>query len=379
MSLIAVLQIGSLGDTIVSIPVLRSLRDFIPTCSEYLLISRFDTKLKVMPNHVFDMAWKSKYQINYRPPGEGSSHIFSVAKLLAQLRYYRPAHCVYLMPTLRSKRQIERDRLFFKIGGVKELHGFDVLDDDETSLKELSPLQTTEAFRRFYRIWGAEAATKFPQYSNPPLLLPGEGAIRRVTEWVASHRRHPARPLVAICPYSNIAARNISAETIRGLLYRLETEFNVEAVLLGGHKDTADAAFAIAQSGTGLNACGLFSVEESAALLKACRLVIATESGPMHLAGAVGVPAVVTFSRVNKYLNAWFPLSSDSTILYRDVECAGCVMPTCPIEGHPCMSGIKIDHVLAAVASKLNHSCVLPAKLEGTQVVEWTSGESICR
>jgi len=162
MSIAAVFQIGSLGDSIVSVPTLLSLRDLLPDCTDYLLISRFDSNVKAMPSHVFKMAWKPKFEINYQAPNRGLKEFTSLASLVVQLLYYRPRYCVYLMPIERSQRQIDRDRLFFKIGGVKELIGFRSL-----SLTELTPrlepqVTDTEAYLKFKRVWGDEAKLKFP-------------------------------------------------------------------------------------------------------------------------------------------------------------------------------------------------------------------------
>lgn len=373
MSLTAVFQIGSLGDAIVSVPVLRSIRELIPSCSEYLLVSRFDSHLKAMPSHVFDMAWKPKLQVNYLHRNAGIKRLGSVAVLFAKLRYYRPQHCVYLMPAYRSRLQIERDKRFFSLGGVKNLLGFRSLTETELSGENCSEWHTTEAFLRFARIWGVEAKVRFPEYSATPFLTPGESANRRVAEWLALTRRYHTRSLVAVCPYSNCASKSIPATSIPRLLYRLETELNLETVLIGGCKDAIEADNAIKQSGAGVNACGTFSIEESAALLKSCRLAIAADSGPMHLAGAVGVPLVVTFSRYNEPMAQWFPLGVDSTILFREVECAGCRLETCPVQGHPCMTDIEVDHIITAVSRKIMGLPVHWASLDATKMIDWRS------
>jgi ADP-heptose:LPS heptosyltransferase len=281
------------------------------------------------------------------------------------------------MPTLRSARQIERDKLFFKLGGVTNLLGFRPLAKPEMAKNNGPYLETTEAFRRFARVWGTEAIDKFAEYSAGPLLTPGENAHRRVTEWLAASRRHPARPLVAVCPYSNCTSKNIPAACIPDLIYQLEAELKLEVVIMGGRKDAAEADNAVRQSGVGLNACGAFSIEESAALLKSCRLAVAADSGPMHLAGAVGVPLIAVFSRYDSPLGKWFPLGVDNTILFRDVECAGCRAAACPVQGHPCMSDIKVDHIVAAVAGKIFGLSVLPSSLNGTRMVDWTSEVSV--
>ena len=153
---------------------------------------------------------------------------------------------------------------------------------------------------------------------------------------------------------------------IRGLASDAEAEI----VIVGGAKDSERAAQLLSAS-PALNACGVFSVQESAALLKACALAVCTDTGPMHLAAAVGVPLLVTFSRINKQLGRWLPFGQSSTILYREVACAGCFELHCPVPGHPCMEGITAAEILSSALSVLNGLPVLENSLNGTKVLKW--------
>jgi heptosyltransferase III len=365
--LAVVFQIGSLGDSIVSVPTLLSLKELLPSCSDYLLVSNLDSKLKVVPDQVFEMAWKAKGQITYQGTGTGLQQAASIAKLIAQLRYHRPRYCVYLAPADRSPKQVRRDELFFRAGGVKELIGFRAFTSEELVAGQNPRFQETEAYLRFRRVWNRPAEDRFLRYAAAPVLEPDWLAKERARKWLDTERRHPDRRLVALCPYANWSSRNIPDGTITGLLSQLEGAANVEVVLLGGKKDADQAQAALETAGAGLNACGIFSIGESAALLQNCSLAICTESGPMHLAGALGIPSVVIFSRTNKQLGRWFPLGNQHTILYRDLECAGCSSTVCRVAGHPCMSEITVDQILAATLSKLSGLFLASGMLEGNK------------
>jgi heptosyltransferase III len=371
MSIAAVFQIGSLGDSIVSVPALLSIKELLPDCTDYLLISNFDSSLKVVPNHVFDMAWKPQNVLNYGPPGKGLKQLFSVTSLISQLRHYRPRYCVYLLPADREQKRVERDKLFFKLGGVKELIGFRTLSKDELAPGQTPNFRSTEAYLRLRRIWNGSADDMFGRYSSAPLLKPSESANRKVQEWLSSERRHPGRRLVVVCPYSNSPSKDIPEQVIVDLLPRLEESASSEVVLLGGQKDFARVQEVVRLSGVGINACGAFSVEESAALLAQSSLALCTDSGPMHLAGALGIPALITFSRISKNLGRWFPLGRGHTVLYRELACAGCKSINCPVVGHPCMRKITVDQILAAALSKLNGLSLAPALLGDTRVAAW--------
>jgi ADP-heptose:LPS heptosyltransferase len=257
------------------------------------------------------------------------------------------------------------------MAGVKELVGFRALTSEELTPGQFPGVKDTEAYLRFSRIWGEFADEKFARYSSAPLLRPSEAANQRIQSWLHGARRHPDRRLVAVCPYSNYPSRDIPEQTLLDLLPSLEETGDAEVVILGGTKDFVRAQRVIDRLGIGLNACGTFSLQESAALLNLCKLAICTESGPMHLASALGVSCLITFSRINQSLYRWFPFQREHTVLYRELECAGCRLINCPVEGHPCMRRITPNQILAAAVSKLNGKLVAPGMLGDTRFASW--------
>jgi heptosyltransferase-3 len=368
-NLAAVFQIGSLGDAIVSIPSLLSLKEYLPACSEYLLVSGLYSKRKVSPGDIFEMAWKPKAQLQYAGPERRLQQLFSVPAVLAKLRYYNPSHCVSLMPADREPERVERDKKFFKAAGIKNLVGFEPLPRSYFEPSSSTQVDGTEAFFRFQRIWGEAASEKFGQYSRVPLMSPSVEAVKKIRQWLRLKRSDSTKPLIAISPYSNFSSRDVPDQTLANLIPELARQACADIVIIGGAKDTERAAKLIGRDPCALNACGAFSVQESAALLKECKLAICADSGPMHLAAAVGVPLLVTNSRINSKLGRWLPFGQRSTILYRDVPCAGCFKVECPVPGHPCMQDISADQILACALNLLKGLPVLESRLNGTKVV----------
>lgn len=83
-----------------------------------------------------------------------------------------------------------------------------------------------------------------------------------------------------------------------------------------------------------------------AALAVRARVVVANDSGPMHLAAAVGTPVVALFGPTDPGRTG--PTGASSEVLDRYVFCSPCYLKECPY-GHECMKEIGVEKVAAAV------------------------------
>lgn len=83
-----------------------------------------------------------------------------------------------------------------------------------------------------------------------------------------------------------------------------------------------------------------------AACLAACEAVVANDSGPLHLAAAVGTRALGLYGPVDPKWSA--PRSPRAEALYRGLECSPCHARVCPLGHHDCLKGMEVAGVLAA-------------------------------
>jgi heptosyltransferase-2 len=98
-----------------------------------------------------------------------------------------------------------------------------------------------------------------------------------------------------------------------------------------------------------LNVAGQTSLRELAALLKTCRIVLTNDTGPMHLANAVGTPIVVPFGSTSSELTG--PIFGNAEIVQTGVGCSPCFRRECPIDFR-CMKNIDVG-AIAYVADRL--------------------------
>jgi heptosyltransferase-2 len=103
-----------------------------------------------------------------------------------------------------------------------------------------------------------------------------------------------------------------------------------------------------------LNLAGKTTLRQLAAALQLCRVVITNDTGPMHLASAVGTPVVVPFGSTSPELTG--PVfATNARILKTGAACAPCFLKECPIDSR-CLREITPDRVARAVLELLGSS-----------------------
>jgi ADP-heptose:LPS heptosyltransferase len=123
-------------------------------------------------------------------------------------------------------------------------------------------------------------------------------------------------------------------------------------VLVTGGAGEAGRAEEVAGPG-GLSLAGRTTVAELADVLDRASVLVAGNTGPAHLAAAVGTPVVSLFSPVVP-ASAWAPHGPRVRVLGDQGEaCAGTRARVCPVPGHPCLTSVTADEVLAAVEDLL--------------------------
>jgi heptosyltransferase-2 len=97
------------------------------------------------------------------------------------------------------------------------------------------------------------------------------------------------------------------------------------------------------------NVSGQTSLRELMALMKLCRVVLTNDTGPMHVAAALGTPVVVPFGSTSPELTGpGLPGDSRHQLLESDAPCSPCFLRECPIDFR-CMNGITVERVVESV------------------------------
>jgi ADP-heptose:LPS heptosyltransferase len=150
---------------------------------------------------------------------------------------------------------------------------------------------------------------------------------------------------VVVHPGASVPARAWEPEHHAELVAALAAAGR-RVVVTGAPSETALTAAVAGHDGTDLG--GRTTFAELAAVLAGAEVVVVGNTGPAHLAAAVGTPVVSLFAPTVPAVR-WRPWGVPHELLAVDVPCAGCRARSCPVPGHPCLSGVTPGEVMAAV------------------------------
>jgi heptosyltransferase II len=164
------------------------------------------------------------------------------------------------------------------------------------------------------------------------------------------------RPLLGLNPGAEYGpAKRWPMEKFIAAAREIQKQTNCTWLMFGGPADATIAdriASALASPPNAiLNLAGKTSLRELMALLKICRVLLTNDSGPMHVAAALGNPVVATFGSTSPELTGpGLPGDPQHRLLKSDVLCSPCFLRKCPIDFR-CMAGISAERVSQAVLS----------------------------
>jgi heptosyltransferase-2 len=158
--------------------------------------------------------------------------------------------------------------------------------------------------------------------------------------------------LVALCPGSiNSRAKRWPAERFADLADRLIKELDAQVILIGSSAEQDVSAEVERQMKlVPVTLTGKTSLSELVAVLSQADLLITNDTGPAHIAAAVGTPTLVIFGPTNPVTTR--PFSDVAEMLRQPPDCAPCMLRDCPID-HRCMTAIASDEVYRRAAAML--------------------------
>lgn len=159
--------------------------------------------------------------------------------------------------------------------------------------------------------------------------------------------RVPAK-YALLFPGTNWATKRWPVEKFAALVARLKQRFGLETVV-GGAPNEVDLA---AKIPTAVNLAGRTTLNQLVALIARSAVVISNDSGPMHIAAALGRPLVAPFGPTNPIRTG--PYGRLGSVVKLDLPCSPCYSRHCSHQS--CLQWLEIDAVLRVVERELTGS-----------------------
>ncbi|MDX9858334.1 MAG: lipopolysaccharide heptosyltransferase II [candidate division Zixibacteria bacterium] len=331
-----------LGDCIMALPMINETREAYPGATVSILTPEpmaelfhqnpaVDHIVTIPPRHI-----------------HGMMAVVKIRELIAQGSY----DIGYILPPSFGAAA------GFKLAGVPERIGY-IADGRRLLLTRPLPLPVplnSEHRSEVYFNLLRRGAGRDLTYVYPKLFL-NESDITRAREMLESFGVADGEDYIAVACRAVAESRRWGAENYAALVKIAVEEMKLKVVLIGSDDDRPTAAGVASGHAetTVVNLAGRTSLRETAAVLSRAACFVGNDSGPAHLAAAVGAPVVVLSGADDPKETT--PLSRRKELIYLEhLDCISCVKNKCPLTGEKqmaCMKGISVAMVAERVRTVL--------------------------
>ncbi len=324
---ILIVKPSSFGDVIHGLPVLQALSTRFPGARIHWVVARaFASILEDHP--LIDRLWVMDKD-SWKRPGRLAGTFLELKRLRRGLRDEKFDLVIDLQGLFRSA-------MIVSFAGARESVGFKSAREGAPAFYkyrvETEPeLHAVEKNLLIARFLGCET-------SEPRFPLPRLGEVPRIAKDLGRY--------AVIAPSAATLVKRWPAEHFA----RLAALLPFPSVIVAGRGD-AEPGNEIARlsGGRAVSLAGKTSLKELGALIGGAQFVVTCDSGPMHLASALGVPAFSIFGPTSPVRTG--PYGSIHTVIRLEIPCSPCYTRK-PCADWRCMRDITPEKVLEAIAAK---------------------------
>jgi heptosyltransferase-1 len=330
---ILIVKLSAIGDVIHTLPSLAAMRRLYPDAHITWVIE--EAAADLIQNHPYldemlvSRRKKWSKDILGRRFGSTVGEINSFVKILRQRHYdlvidfhglFKSSMIVFLS---RGKRKLGYD-------SWQELSGFFL---NEKIFEDMNK-HAVDRYLDLPRHLGAKI--EIAEFILPPDKKAQENVRILMDKYDLEDNK-----FIAINPIALWETKLWSNEKFAHLADLIYDNLQMKVVLTGSEKETLDKITSLTKKEI-INLGGQTSLPELACLYKHARIVISTDSGPMHLAAAVGTPVIALFGPTDPARTG--PYGSGHTIIRTELACSPCFLKKCSTK--KCMEDISAEQVL---------------------------------
>ena len=331
-----------IGNLVVSLPAIVALQQYFKGATHHFVV---DAAFKEIVETVIDPAYTMFYPRKQTNQGNIVLRMLTYYKFLGQIKKIHPDIVVDLEGGSTSAT-------LCKISGAPI--SFSRANADKSSVYTVK-VPLSQERHKVYNYTDIASAVGAKIDEKPFRFYPEEKKKQKVEKLLIESGITEDRPIVCIHPG---AGRLQKLWTISGFVDVTEwlTHKGCQVVFIGGPAEAERAEEIIALlSRQTYNYVGKLSLGELLALLEKSTVFLGNDSGPMHMAAAMGTAVVAMFSYAND--TEWGPRSKRFKVLRGQKSCEDCLGKKC--QNPVCINTLSAEPVKEALSSFLDDNCSL--------------------
>ncbi len=192
-----------------------------------------------------------------------------------------------------------------------------------------------------------KGSSRYHYSASDGMAMPGEQDKARVDALIHAGLTDRTSPLILVNAPAGWSTKRWDVQKMAAMADRLISTYNAGLIYTGSAADAAYIDGIISRMRCqAVNAAGKTTLKELACLIGKARLFVTTDSGPMHLAAAVGTPVVALFGPTAPWRTG--PYTERARIVRTQAPCSPCYKKRC--DSMICMNEIGVDQVMEAAA-----------------------------
>ncbi|MEW6171029.1 MAG: lipopolysaccharide heptosyltransferase II, partial [Candidatus Omnitrophota bacterium] len=329
---ILVVRTDRIGDVILSTPVIKILRDSYPNAYIAMMVSPYAKDIVDGNPYLDEVIIYDKDKLH--------KSCLSSIKFALNLRKKHFSLALILHSTNRVNLITFFARIKERVGYNRKL-GF-LLTRKLEDRKHLGSKHELEYNLDLVRFLGIE-----PQEAN--LFMPiNEDSERYVEELFNNQDIEKDNKLLVVHPGASCPSKIWPDTRFAQVADKLVEKYGFGVLIIGGPKDLNLAQNMLKNMKyEAVNLAGKTTISQLASVLRRCKLFISNDSGPVHIASAVGVPVISIFGRAQAGLSPkrWGPLGRKDKFLHKNIGCIECLAHNC-VKRFRCLDAINVDDVV---------------------------------
>ena len=349
-------RLDSLGDVLMCTPAIRALRDTLPGCHLTLLTSPSGAAVApFIPELDSVIPYRAPW-MKHEQPASMQGLQECAAQLAAQHFDAAVIFTSYSQSPLPAAMLCHLVGIPLRLASCRE-NPYQLLSD-WVAEREHERASRHEVQRQLDLVAHVGCSTADTSLS---FSVPAADASR-VSTVLEEMGINPAAPYLVLHAGASAASRRYPVRHWLVLIGMLRRQLGYPIVLTGDRGDV-DALLPLAEAwgATTHSLIGKLALGELGALIRGSSLLITGNTGPAHIAAAVGTPLVDLYALTNPQHTPW---RVAHRLLFHDVSCRNCLRSSCPQGHHACLDSLAPPTVLEAAIELLATAPQRPARTD---------------